>query len=144
MAEQHALASLEFSLRKRFSEFCKDQSETRGVGLKKLLKHAIRSGQLKNELFTTREQWAWKRAEMRYIHEIHLKMHAEGLKEIEWSESDVVVTQEDSDSDWLGNFLETIPDIRNRHAHGSGDLMPSVRHTFEVVTELINQLYPNE
>jgi hypothetical protein len=49
------------------------------------------------------------------------------------------------DSDWLGVFQETIPEIRNIHAHGSGHLYPAaVRHTFEMVSEIINQLYPNK
>lgn len=142
VAEQHVLASLEFALRERFPDFVKEQSGKPGFGLKKLLKHAIENDYLKNELFTTREHWAWKRAEMRHSIEITEKMMASGLNRIEYSDSDVQVTQEDLDSDWLGVFQEVIPDIRNRHAHGSGDLMPSVRHSFEMVTELINQLYP--
>lgn len=143
VAEQHVLASLEFALRERFSDFVKKkQSDTRGLGLKKLLKYAIDNDHLKNELFTTRERWAWRRAEMQYMHELSMKMHAAGLKKIEWSNSDVVVTQEDLDADWLGIFLEAIPKIRNRHAHGSGDLMPGGSHTFEMVSEIINQLYP--
>lgn len=144
VAEQHVLASIEFALRERFPDFVREQSGKSGLGLKRLLKHAIENDHLKNESFSTRESWAWKRAEMRHSFEMSQKMMASGLDQIEWNDSDVVVTQEDLDSDWLGVFQETIPSIRNRHAHGSADLMPSVRHTFEMVTELINQLYPNE
>ena len=81
---------------------------------------------------------------MRYSFEMSQKMMAAGLNKIELNDADVVVTQEDLDSDWLGVFLEHIPDIRNRHAHGSGDLMPTVRHSFELVAALIKQLYPNK
>jgi hypothetical protein len=143
VSEQHVLATLEFALRERFPNFVKEQSGKRGFGLWKLLKYAIENGYLKNELFTTREIWAWRRAEIRHSFEMSQKMMACGLDQIEYSDSDVVVTQEDLDSDWLGTFQDAIPDIRNRHAHGSGDLMPSVRHSFEMVTELINQLYSN-
>ena len=138
------LASLEFALRERFPDFVKEQSGKRGFGLKKLLKYAIENGCLKNELFSTREHWAWRHPEMRNSYEMSQKMMAAGLDQIEWNDADVVVTQEDLDSDWLGVFQEAIPDIRNRHAHGSGDLMPTVRHSFETVTELINQLYHNK
>ena len=144
VSEQQALASLEFALRERFPDFVKEQSGKGSLGLRKLLKNAIRNKILKNELFSTRESWAWKRAETRHSFEMSQKMMAEGLDQIEWNDSDVVVTQEDLDNDWLKDFLEMIPKIRNRHAHGSDVLMPMVRHTFEVVSELINQLYPKK
>jgi len=143
VAEQHVLVSLEFALRERFPDFVKEQAD-HVVGLKKLLKYAIENDHLKNEFFSTRERWAWKRAERRHSVEMMEKMKASGLNQIEYSDSDVLVTQEDLDSDWLGTFQETIPEIRNRHAHGSPDLRPTVRHTFETVTELINQLYPRK
>jgi hypothetical protein len=144
VAEQQALASLEFALREKFPDFVKEQTGKRGFGLKKLMNYAIENGHLKNELFSTRERWAWRRAEMRHSIEKAQEMMAAGLQSIEWSESEVIVTQEDLDCDWLNIFQEIIPEIRNRHAHGSGELMPTVRHTFETVTELINQLYPKQ
>jgi len=144
VAEHYVLATLEFALRERFSDLVNGQSSKRGLGLKKLLKYAIETGYLKNELFSTREHWAWKRAEMRYSFEMSQKLMESGLNQIEYSLSDVKVTQEDLDNDWLGIFQETIPNIRNIHAHGSGYLYPApVRHTFEMVSEIINQLYPN-
>ena len=143
VSEQQALASLEFALRERFPDFVRKQSGKR-LGLKRLLKHAIENGYIRNELFTTREQWAWRRAEMRFSHEKILEMMAAGVESIEWDESEVVVTQDDLDFDWLGVFQETIPEIRNRYAHGSSDLKHSVLHTFEMVVELLNQLYAED
>ncbi|MHB1237830.1 MAG: hypothetical protein ACYCY7_09730 [Gallionella sp.] len=145
VAEHYVLATLEFALRERFPDLVNEQAAKRGLGLKRLLKYAIENGYLKNELFSTRERWAWKRAEMRHSIEMSQKLMASGLDKIEYSDSDVMVTQEDLDSDWLGVFQETIPEIRNIHAHGSGHLYPApVRHTFEMVSEIINQLYPNK
>ncbi len=144
VAEQQALASLEFALRERFSEFVKEHSGKRGFGLKKLLSHAIENNYIRNELFTTRERWAWNRAEMRHSFEKMQEMMAAGIESMEWSESEVVVTQEDLDCDWLDIFQEVIPKIRNCYAHGSGELKHTVLHTFEMVSEIINQLYPKE
>jgi hypothetical protein len=144
VAEQQALASLEFGLRERFSEFVKENSGKRGFGLWMLLKHAIENGYIRNELFTTRERWAWNRAEMRHSIMKAQEMINAGLDSVEWSESEVIVTQEDLDCDWLGIFQKTIPKMRNEYAHGSKELKHEVLHTFEMVVELINQLYSNE
>jgi hypothetical protein len=144
VSEQQALASLEFALRERFSDFVKAQSGTRGLGLKKLLTHAIEKGYIRNELFTTRERWAWKRAETRYLIEKTQEMRLAGSGSIDWNEAEVVVTQDDLDCDWLKIFQETIPKNRNEYAHGSKALKHTVLHTFEMVTELINQLYPKK
>jgi hypothetical protein len=69
-------------------------------------------------------------------------MADEGLKSMVVDYSEVQPTEEDLSHDWLKDFLDAIPYIRNVHAHGSGMLYHTVLHTFEVVTELINQLYP--
>ncbi|MDH2915827.1 MAG: hypothetical protein PXX77_03020 [Gallionella sp.] len=142
VSEQQALASLEFALRERFPGFVEEHSGKRGFGLKKLLNHAIENGYVRNEMFSTRERWAWNRAEGRYMYELSLKMHALGLGKMEWNESEITVTQEDLDCDWLGIFKENIPKIRNQYAHGSGELSHTVLHSFELVSEIINQLYP--
>lgn len=142
VAEQQALASLEFALRERFPDFVKEQERKRGFGLKKLMSYAIENNHIRNEAFSTRERWAWKRAEMRHSFERMQEMMAAGIESMEVDRSDVVVTQDDLDCDWLKIFRETIPKIRNNYAHGSAHLMPTGLHTFEMVVELINQLYP--
>lgn len=135
VSEQQALASLEFVLRERFPDFVREQAGKRGFGLKKLMKYAIENNHIKNEMFSTREHWAWKRAETRHSIEKAQEMMAAGLDIMEWNESDVTVTQEDLDCDWLGIFQEIIPDTRNRYAHGSSDLRHTVLQTFEMVSE---------
>lgn len=144
VAEQHALGSLEFALRERFPDFVTEQSKKRGFGLKKLLNHAIENNHVKNEMFTTLERWARRRAEGRHAFERMQKMRLTGLNSVQYSDSEIVITQEDLDCDWLEIFKETIPKIRNNYAHGSAHLMPMGLHTFEMVVELINQLYPKK
>ena len=70
------------------------------------------------------------------------EMKEKGIKSIELDYSDVVVTDEDlQDYDYLTVLLKYIPSIRNNYAHGSGMLHNQVLHSFEVVSELINQLF---
>jgi hypothetical protein len=146
VAEQQALASLEFSLRVRFPDFVEEEKNKhrRGVepGLYKLMDYAIKHGFVKNESFSTRERWGRNSAEARYRFQKMEEMRVTGIDGIEIDESEAVVTQEDLDCDWLTIFLDTIPSIRNDYAHGSPTLRSNVRHTFEIVSEIINQLYP--
>ncbi len=144
VAEQHALTSLEFALRERFPDFVKEYSGRRGFGLKILLSHAIKNNYVRNELFTRRELWAWRRAEMHHSVKKVQEMMAAGLESMEWNEDEIIVTEDDLNCDWLAIFQETIPKARNRYAHGSESLKHTVLHTFEMVVELINQLYPKK
>ena len=146
MAEQQAIASLEFSLRERLVDFVVEyrNKHPRKIepGLKKLLDHAIKNGFIRNEDFSAREHWAKIRAKLRYSHQ--KRQEASDASQDRWveDESEIVVTQEDLNYDWLGDFLELIPRVRNLYAHGSWHLYPApVLHTFEMVTEIINQLY---
>lgn len=145
VAEQQAFATLEFALRERQPEFVaayKAKRKDREPGLGTLLKNAIEIRLVRNEAFRTREHWALTRAGARYSQEITEKMAAEGLTEMVVDYSNVRPSKEDLNHDWLKDFLNAIPYLRNMHAHGSGVLYHSVLHTFEVVAELINQLYP--
>jgi hypothetical protein len=147
VAEQHVLTSLEFALCERFQGFVAAEKEKRPKaiepGLKKLLGHAIKGSFVKNENFSTREHWAGIRAKSRYSFQKSQAMQSAGINSWVEDESEIVVMQEDLDYDWLGDFQEFIPSIRNSYAHGSWHLYPApVRHTFEMVAEIINQLYP--
>jgi hypothetical protein len=51
-------------------------------------------------------------------------------------------TPQDYSADALSIFIETLPAIRNALAHGSAMLHPTVLGTFEIVADLVNQLYP--
>ena len=147
VAEQQAFASLEFALRERFPDFVGEEKKKhkRGFepGLKQLMGYAINEGFVKNEGFSTREYWARMRAVSRYKHQKSEEMRNAGVESWVIDESEAVVTQEDLDYDWLGDIQKIIPKIRNLYAHGSWHLYPApVRHTFEIVSEIINQLYP--
>ena len=49
--------------------------------------------------------------------------------------------EEDLAFDWISHFAAHLPLQRNMHAHGSDLLYPNVLWTFEIVWELVNQLY---
>lgn len=148
VAEQQAFATLEFALRERQSDFVSaykaKHRQDREPGLGALLRNAVQSGVIRNDAFRSREQWALTRARARYSQEITERMATEGLTEMVVDYSGVRPTEEDLNHDWLKDFLDAIPYLRNMHAHGSGVLYHAVLRTFEVITELINQIYPEQ
>lgn len=144
VAEQQAFATLEYALRLRLHEYVEQfMKEKRGrePTLHSLIKYAKEAELLKNDLFPSREKWATQIAKDRFSAEIHTKMISEGLNEIIYDDSHVTPTEEDLNHDWLGNFIDVIPRLRNDLAHGSSTLRHSVIHTFDVVSSIINQLY---
>lgn len=72
------------------------------------------------------------------------KMDLEGLNECMVDYTNVRPEKEDLEFDWLESFIKTLPKLRNMHAHGSSDLYPAVGRTFEIVEELINQLFTEQ
>jgi hypothetical protein len=148
VAEQHVMATLEYALRERFTDFVAryEQRHRSGQkpGLRELLKYAIENNHVRNDGLPGRARWARRRAHARHSMEQVKLMHASGLDELEIDDSEVVVTEDDLNQDWLGTFLRFIPEIRNDYAHGSATLHSSVLHSFEVVAGIVNQLYPLE
>lgn len=145
VAEQQAFATLEYALRLRLPEYVdqfKKENRGRGPTLRSLIKYAKESGILQNDLFPSKYRWATQIAKDRFSMEIHKKMISEGLDEIQYDDSHVSPTDEDLNHDWLSAFVEVIPNLRNDLAHGSSTLRPSVLHTFDVVSSIINQLCP--
>lgn len=146
VAEQQALTSLEFALRERLVDFVEEYKKKRPnagpPGLAKLLSHARSKGLIRNEALNGREGWALAAAMQRHSLEKIREMEARGLNEMEFDDSHVVPTETDIQRDWLSGFIEAIPRIRNDYAHGSPTLRHTVLHTFDVVSQLINQLYP--
>ncbi len=149
VAEQQVLASLEFALRERFSDFvsAEKKKHRRGIepGLGRLLKHAISMEVVTNKKLLGRERWAKRRAEERYRREKSEEMRKAGIDSWIEDESEIFVTEEDLNFDWLGRFHEIIPGVRNSYAHGSRLLYPArVVDSFEMVAEIVNQLYPRD
>lgn len=144
VAEQQAYATLEFALRLRLHEYVeqfKKEKRGREPTLHSLIKYAKEAKLLKNDLFPSRKKWATQIAKERFSADIHAKMIFEGLDEIIYDDSHVTPTVEDLNHDWLSDFIDVIPSLRNDLAHGSSTLHHSVVHTFDVVSSIINQLY---
>lgn len=66
-----------------------------------------------------------------------------GLSEYEYDESSVEPTDEDRNVDWIAHFADSLPQLRNMHAHGTSMLYPTVATTFRVVADLIRQVHQN-
>jgi hypothetical protein len=145
VAEQQALATLEFALREKFRDFVateiKKHPRAMEPGLGKLMKHAISGKFVANERFSTLDEWAQRRSKARYQFQKCEEARRAGLNQWVEDDSEIVVTQEDIEFDWLGIFVKSIPPVRNDYAHGSRTLRSDVTHTFEIVSEIINQVY---
>lgn len=146
VAEQQALASLEFALREKLADFVNASKEKNPKAptpsLRKLLKAAIERELLRNDAILGRDQWALGRAKDRFRLQKMREMIAAGQDEIVLDDSGVHPSEEDLNYDWLGSFAEVIPAIRNDYAHGTKTLHHSVLHTFDLVSQMINQLFP--
>jgi len=143
VAEQQALATLEFALRERLIVLDAVKRADEWVpGLRKLLKDALVRGLIGNNRFPNRERWALGIAKHRFDFAQIAEMTRLGLTEMAIDYSTVVPTQQDLDHDWIGAFIEGLPKIRNAYAHGSEMLNPAaVLRTFEIVCDLVNQLF---
>lgn len=149
VAEQQALASLEFALRIYLKEFVERYVASNRFGhepgLGTLLKEAIKQQVIRNEAFTCRDRWALNMAQDRFRFEQIKNMMDANIDFMEMmDESTVQASEADINHDWLSAFVEYIPAVRNDYAHGSQTLKHTVLHTFEVTTEIINQLYPDK
>lgn len=141
VAEQHILATLEMAVRS-----CLAANTVSPIprGLAKLLRAAQVNQLIANESFKNRDQWALERARWRHDLVEMERMSKEGLSECIIDYANVWPDDEDLRYDWLAHFIDTLPDLRNMHAHGSDALYPAVGRTFEIVQELINQLFAND
>ena len=142
VAEHQSLACLELALRDRLKdEIQTGQIKGKRPTLRPLLKYAIDHGLVKNEGFAT-----WRnrgvinsrhRVEMEKIREASEK----NLTEMTWDESDIKITAEDLEWDYVKMLPEVLPMLRNEYAHGSTELHSLALRTIEIVCEIINQLY---
>ncbi|WP_322087937.1 hypothetical protein [Burkholderia sp. BCC1999] len=143
VAEQQALTSLEFALREWLTTEIERSSLVRAEpprGLNKLLKEAMKRKAISNDRFSWSREQALQRARHRAEHQKLQEMQRLGLTTVQIDYSNVEPMPEDFD-DWIGIFIDTLPRIRNEYAHGSGVLHNTVSRTFEIVSELINQLF---
>lgn len=146
VAESHICATLELALRTRFSDFVMRIEESSKFGnppgLESLLKHAMLQNVLKSDLFPSRIFWANEMARHRFRGEIYNQMIQSGATEHTYDDSHIEANEDDLNFDWASHYTKYLPMIRNNLAHGSSDLHHSVLRTFDVVTSIINMLYP--
>jgi hypothetical protein len=142
VAEQHAFSTLELALRERLIEIgAINRENDRLPGLSGMLKIARSNDLVSNERLTGRNDWAMRIARNRYKHNEMGRMIEDGISQLVIDESLAVPTEEESNFDWISHFIEHLPVQRNSHAHGTTSLYPNVLWSFEIVTELINQLF---
>ena len=148
VAEQQALTTLEYALRLGCPDFVKQHSDNNRFnnepGLKTLIKHAAKSERIKNELFSSRFIWASQRAKNRFSHLKLSEMIKSGLDELKYDDSNIQPSDDDLNHDWITDFIEQIPGLRNDLAHGSPTLHHTVIHTFDVVSSMINMMFPED
>lgn len=145
VAHHHAYTVLELALRERFEPellAAGEKKRKHGPGLKRLLSYVVEKGHLKNENF---EVWCHQtriNAKLRTFHEVGEEMERLGLGIMEVDESKIEIKDVDRNHDFLETLLETMPWLRNRYAHGSKSLHNQVLGTLQIVSEIINQVYP--
>jgi len=81
---------------------------------------------------------------LRYEMEKTDEMYAKGLKQIDFDYSEVTVTDADRNWEYLSFLSDFLPELRNHYAHGTSMLHNQVLTTLEVVSEIINQIYPEK
>lgn len=160
VAEHQALATLELALRTRLisagildekgkyavtvpskAPGLPPRTEKRKAMLSDLLRLAREHTLLRNEWIAERDGWAARLASERQSFELARKMVELGLDEMPIPDEDPVPTAEELAFDWVAHYSETLPKVRNIHAHGSTMLHATVLRTFEVVRTFINQLF---
>lgn len=145
VAEQQALATLEFGLRTRLAMLHPAKygpNSTWIPSLSKMLETARKDGLISNAGMRATERWAMQRARNRVSDDAMRRLIDSGAECIEFDPDSTVPEPQDYSDDALSIFIETLPAIRNTYAHGSSMLHPIVLGTFEIVADLVNQLYP--
>jgi hypothetical protein len=144
VSEHHALACLELALRDRYEKEIpkKYYARSRFVTLKPLLQYAVDKGEVKNEGFKRWRESAEIRARSRYSMEKLEEMRDKGMDRIDLDYSEAKVTDIDRNQAYVVDLVKILPKLRNNYAHGSGILHSSVLGTIQIVSEIINQVYP--
>lgn len=151
VAEHEVLACLEMALRERLREFfpLPDEYWSRKKKyeptFKPLLHYAIDQQLVQKEGFRAYRERGEANARQRVRMEKIEEMRAKGVGSIQYDDSDIEVTPEDEkDWDYLATLLDLLPKSRNDYAHGSSQLYSNVLRSFEIVSEFVNQLYPDK
>lgn len=144
VAEKQALATLEFALRERLKSWAEESLVPKRKvprGLKKLFDMAAIEGLISNDGLRVNQRWAETEARQRVLMEKTRELSESSLDQIEYDLNAVVPIQDDYSRNWMKILSESLPSIRNTYAHGSSMLHSDVLSTFEIVVDLVNQLY---
>lgn len=144
VAEQQVLTSLEFALQERMESgrFATPSPLSKKLrGLSDRLNEARKQGLINNANLPRATDWALERARDRFRFEQIERMTRFGLESIEVDDSHVQASEDDLQHDWIEAFILYLPKVRNMYAHGSETLHPTVLRTFEIVRDLIDQLF---
>lgn len=142
VAEHQCLACLELALRERLKEEIRTgKVKGKRPALHLLLKYAVDNGLVRNEGFS-----AWQnRGEINSRARVEMEKLREASEKnlTEWAidESEIQVTAEDLDWDYVKMLPDLLPMLRNDYAHGSTDLHNWSLRSFQIVSEIINQLW---
>lgn len=145
VAEKHVLATLEFALRERLSAWMPATHGPKAKvprGLAKLISLAMAEKLITNDGLRANERLARQRASHRLSMEQIREMNSRGVTEMAFPDVPIQPLPEDYAHDSLKIFEQNLPMIRNEYAHGSAMLHNTVLGTFEIVTDLVNQLFP--
>lgn len=147
VAQHQVLIVLEMAIREKFGRKAL-QKFAKQIGMRPGLAAHFRFlreyGWISNEDFPL---WHHRRrinAEQRFGIEVIQKMQAEGLKEYSDDLDHIEVDQYPFDYDYIAVLERSLAPIRNEHAHGSKMLTAQVLGTFEIVSIVINRLFPAE
>jgi len=160
VAEQLAFSTLELALRTRLidAELLDQEGQEcqvlpprcpgdaprvklKRATLSRLLEIAKETGLVSNERLELRVAWALLLAAERESTDRIQEMRKQGLSEMVISDEALTPNEEELSYDWIRHFARTIPRVRNHYAHGSTALHANVLWTFQVVQQLINQLF---
>lgn len=142
VGEHQCLACLELALRERLKEEIRTgKVKGKRPSLRLLLKYAVDNGLVRNEGFS-----AWQnRGEINSRARVEMETLREASEKnlTEWTidESDIQITAEDLDWDYVKMLPDLLPMLRNDYAHGSTDPHNWSLRSFQIVSEIINQLW---
>jgi len=145
VAEKYVLATLEFALRERLALLYPDQygpNAERLPGMGKMLKRARDDKLISNDGLRVYHRWAMQQARARVSDEATRRLIESEAAFVEFDPYGAAPIEQDYSRDALEIFVETLPKIRNKYAHGSSHLHATVLGTFETVADLVNQLFP--
>jgi hypothetical protein len=143
ISEHHALACLELALKCRY-ESCLNEiaHPQKHASLKKLLKYAIESGDIRNEGFTAWHLQVFRNSQNREEARRLQRVIQMGNSHLLYDDAVNVIVEEDRDFDYVSSLAERLPILRNLYAHGSDMLDFRALNTIRTVSEIINQLFP--